>query len=295
MAAMCPTRSRVLSSGSAPCRAASAACSFSSTPVGWPVIDNAEAYVTHNEGLASSTVVGSDSSQLKDRDHRATKLQGHPLAFHQALGALNIIGSNRMVKRFHLQAMVFIPEAGTDVQFGHALPFIPWRRGDALVQSLPQQIREEMVIAVPPPLVVQGDEEQVGAFEIFQGCLPGNRGVEQNGITQGAAQAVEDRCAQQERLDAFGLLPEDFFHQIVQHEMVAAGERSDEAGGVLLSLQGKRSQLQAGNPAFGAAFQGGDVFCREGEAHHLVEKSGGFGGGKTQINGAHFGQVAPGA
>ena len=41
-----------------------------------------------------------------------------------------------------------------------------------MVQSLPQLISEEMVIAVPAPLVVQGDEEQVGAFEIFQGLLP---------------------------------------------------------------------------------------------------------------------------
>ncbi len=97
-----------------------------------------------------------------------------------------------------------------------------------------------MVIAVPAPLVVQGHDEQVGAFEIFQGCLPGNRRIEQNGITQRAAEAVEDRCAQQERLDAFGLLPEDFFNQIVQHEMVAAGERGDEVGGIFMSLYGKR-------------------------------------------------------
>ena len=123
------------------------------------------------------------------------------------------------------------------------------------MQSLPQQIREEMVIAVPAPLVVQGHDEQVGAFEIFQGCLPGSSRIEQNGITQGARHAVEDRCAQQEILDAFGLLPEDFFNQIVQHEMVAAGERCDEAGGVFMSLHGKCSQLQAGNPAFGARLQ----------------------------------------
>jgi len=31
-----------------------------------------------------------------------------------------------------------------------------------------------MVIAVPMPLVVQGDDEQVGVFEIFQGFLPGS-------------------------------------------------------------------------------------------------------------------------
>src|SRR6202011_4502453 len=114
--------------------------------------------------------------------------------------------------------------------------------------SLPQQLSEEMVIAVPTPLVVQRDEEQVGVFEIFQGFSPGSSGIHHNGITEGAAQAVEDRRAQQERLDAFGLLPEDFFHQIVEHEMVAAGERSDEAGGVLLSLKGNCTKLQAGNP-----------------------------------------------
>ncbi len=96
-------------------------------------------------------------------------------------------------------------------------------------------------------------------------------------------------------LNALGLLPQDFFEQIVQHEMVAAGERLDEAGGVFMSLQGKRGELQPGNPAFGAPFQGGDVFCREGKCHRLVEKSGGFGGGKPQVGGAHFGQVPPGA
>ncbi len=31
------------------------------------------------------------------------------------------------------------------------------------------------------------------------------------------------------------------------------------------------------------------------EAHHLVEKFGGFGGGETQVGGAQLGQLAPGA
>ncbi|HEV2655216.1 MAG TPA: hypothetical protein VGT82_09655 [Ktedonobacteraceae bacterium] len=106
------------------------------------------------------------------------------------------------------------------------------------MESLPQQLRKEMVIAVPAPLVVQRDEKQVGAFERVQGGLPGNRGVEHNGITQWAAEAVEDGGVQQEHLDVFLLALEDFFQQIVQHELVAAGERADEACGVLMSLQG---------------------------------------------------------
>src|SRR5688572_21081988 len=97
-----------------------------------------------------------------------------------------------------------------------------------------------MVIAVPTPLIVQGNEEQIGALEIFQSGLPGSRGVEQNGITKGAAQAVEDGCAQQERLNTFRLLSQDFFDQIVHHEMVTAGERLDEVAGVFMSLHGNR-------------------------------------------------------
>ena len=119
--------------------------------------------------------------------------------------------------------------------------------------------------------------------------------ADQNGITKRAAQAIQDGRAQQESLDAFGLLFQDFFDQVVQHEMVAAGEGFDEAGGVLMSLHGKCGQLQTGNPAFGAGFQCGDVFCREIQSHHPVEKISGFGGGKAQVGGAQFGQLVPDA
>jgi len=91
------------------------------------------------------------------------------------------------------------------------------------------------------------------------------------------------------------LLSQDFFHQIVQHEMVAAGEGLDEAGGVLMSLHRERGQLQAGDPAFGAGFQGRDVFGREVEAHDLVEEIGSFGGGETQVGRTQLGHLPPAA
>ena len=91
-----------------------------------------------------------------------------------------------------------------------------------------------------------------------------------------------------------GCCVQNLFHQIVQHELVAAGEGLDEASGVWMSLQGQRGQVQAGNPAFGAPFQGGDVLSFEGETHPLGEKLRGFGSGKPQVGGAQFGQLAPG-
>ena len=175
--------------------------------------------------------------------HRATEMQGNPFSFNQALGALDVISGSRMVKRFDLQVMILIPLAGTDVEIGYSHPFVPRGRGGTLLMSLPQQIGEEMVIAVPPPLIVQRDDEKVSTVEILEGFLPGSSGVEHNGITQGAAQAVEDRRAQQECLNAFGLLLQDFFDQVIHDEVVAAGERADEAGGVGMALQAQRGQL----------------------------------------------------
>ena len=60
-------------------------------------------------------------------------------------------------------------------------------------------------------------------------------------------------------------------------------------------MQSQGGQLQAGDPAFGAGFQRGDIFCGEVQSHHLVEKFGGFGGSKAQVGGAQFSQLAAGA
>ncbi len=61
--------------------------------------------------------------------------------------------------------------------------------------------------------------------------------VGHHGITERAAEPIEDGRPQQEGLDGFGLPLEDFFDQVVEHEVVAAGERRDEACDVFAALQ----------------------------------------------------------
>ena len=129
-----------------------------------------------------------------------------------------------------------------------------------------------MVVAVPAPLVVQGDDEQVGPIEVLEGLLAGGRGVEQHGITERAAEPIEDGRPQQEGLHGFGLPLEDLLDQVVEHEVVAAGERRDEAGDVFTALQRDRGQLQTGDPALGPGFERGDLVRGEVEVHHLVEE-----------------------
>ena len=87
----------------------------------------------------------------------------------------------------------------------------------------------------------------------------------------------------------------DFFDQIVHDVAVVAGEGSYKLGYVLAPAQREGCQLEAGNPAFGARFQCGDICRREVEAHHLVEKVGSFGRRKPQVGGAQLGQLVPNA
>ena len=172
-----------------------------------------------------------------------------------------------MLEGFDLEAVGLVPLAGTEVVLIHTSG-----RDRDLLAPLPQQIGEQMVVAVPAPLVVEGDDEQVGPIEVFEGLLTGGRGVEQHGITEGAAEPIEDGRPQQEGLHGFGLPLEDFLDQVVEHEVVAAGERRDEARGVLTALQRDRGQLQAGDPALGPGFERGDLVRGEVEVHHLVEE-----------------------
>jgi hypothetical protein len=88
---------------------------------------------------------------------------------------------------------------------------------------------------------------------------------------------------------------QDLFDEIIHHEMVAAGERLDKAGDVGMSAHGNRRELQTGNPALCAGFQRGDVFGRKVQPHHLVEKLGGFGRGKSQFGDAQFSHLSSGA
>ena len=124
-----------------------------------------------------------------------------------------------------------------------------------------------MVVAIPPPLVVQGDDEEVGAFQIGKGGLAVGRAIAQNGIAQGRTQAVEEGGVEEEGLDGGGLLVQHFFDEVIQHKVVAPREGVDEVGRLfvpLLALHGEGGQLQTRNPPFGACFEGGNFGGREG-------------------------------
>ncbi len=107
--------------------------------------------------------------------------------------------------------------------------------------TVAQQIGKQMVVAVPLPLVVQGDQEHVGVEQPFQQgmavCAPGDR------VAQITAQPVQDRRLQQEMLDLFRLPVEHFFGEVAQNEPVAAAQGGDETGWVGPVSDGQTGKL----------------------------------------------------
>ena len=204
----------------------------------------------------------------------------------QVRRAREIRGGQRMADRIGRRTMLLIPRARA-----------PMQRRD-LIGLLRQQMRsehvgKEVMIAIPVALIIQRHDKEVAALQGIQQRLPSCWPVtaSHSGPLKRSRMAVWSKKLR----TRFGLTLQDLVDQIVHDVAVVAGESPDEPGNVLVALHRERGQLQAGNPAFGARFQGGDVLRREVEAHHLVEKAGGFGGGKAQVGGAQFGQLVAGA
>ncbi|MNS84556.1 hypothetical protein D3C72_1183860 [compost metagenome] len=81
---------------------------------------------------------------------------------------------------------------------------------------------------------------------------------------------------------------QNFFCQIIQHEMVVARERPKEQIGVMIFLYGDRSQVQTRNPAFGTCLEPGYVIYGQVKIHCTVKKSFGFGKCKSHVGNAQL-------
>ncbi len=79
------------------------------------------------------------------------------LILNQVRRPFEIFAAQCMIYGLIDEPFLLVPLAGPAVQNWQSF----WL---GLVQTLPQQISKEMVIAVPTPFVVQGDDEQVGVF-----------------------------------------------------------------------------------------------------------------------------------
>jgi hypothetical protein len=116
-------------------------------------------------------------------------VDGNGDLLHASGDQVGIAGINRIVDRGLGQAMALAPVGRPESQLAHQL-------GLGALQLLTQQLLEQVMVAVPLPLAVQGDDEQVGALKRCKDrCRPA--GIKDR-VAQRPRQAIQHRGSGQE-------------------------------------------------------------------------------------------------
>ena len=138
-------------------------------------------------------------------------------------------------------------------------------------------VGEQVVVAVPPALVVERDDEQVLALEGLQHRL--TVGATGQGVAEVAGQLVEHGRVEQERAHVVRLPVQNLLDEVVQDEPVASGEGLNELSDVSRSVGGagmgprrQRGQLQPSRPPLGARLERGHERGLQLQPHHLIEE-----------------------
>ena len=169
-------------------------------------------------------------------------------------GVLVVAARDRVPYGIGQQPVLGEPSAGRGVQLGDPV-------GMPGSQTGTQRVGEEVVVAVPPALVVERDDEQVLALEGLEHRL--TVGAAGQGVAETAGQLVEHGGVEQERADLVRLPVQDLLDEVVEDEPMASGEGLDEPGDVAgrrgagMGPGRQRGQLQPGRPPLGARLERG--------------------------------------
>jgi hypothetical protein len=155
-----------------------------------------------------------------------------------------------------------------------------------------EDVREQVVVAVPAAAVVERDHEQVRAVQRLEHGPPAAPAGD--GVAQRAAEAVQDGGLDQEAADVGGLPTQHLLDEVVDDVPVVPGEPGDEAGHVVPTPHRQRGQLERGDPAFGASLQGRDVGRSQLESGDVVEVGRRLVEGEAQVSGSDLDQLAAG-
>ena len=203
---------------------------------------------------------------------------------------LVIAAGDRVPYGIAQQPVVGEPAAGRGVQLADPV-------GMPGSQTGTQCVGEQVVVAIPPALVVERDDEQVLALEGLQHQL--TVGAPSQGVAKPAGQLVEHGGVEQERAHLVRLAAQNLLDKVVEDEPMASGERLDKPGDVSRPLGGarmgpgrQRRQLQPGRPPLGARLERGHECGLQLQPHHLVEEHLRFIGGEPEVRRPHLDELA---
>src|SRR5215472_2978316 len=146
--------------------------------------------------------------------------------------------------------------------------------------------------AIPAPLLVQWHQEEVRSLQEREHLLTGRYArLGGHRLTYRSLQAREDGSIEQKVAHRRWQTRQDVLLHVVQQITLAAGEHLEERRTILALLQSESSQLQAGDPAFGAAQKPLHLFCGERRREHLAQILVRLDLSKAQIVPADLGQL----
>ncbi|MDP9207529.1 MAG: hypothetical protein M3O65_03335 [Actinomycetota bacterium] len=208
------------------------------------------------------------------------------MACDQRRGLGELTGRTGMADGLIKIARLPVPGRGPPVQ-GHQQPRLP------AVELHAEQLREQVLIAIPLAPIIQRNQEQIGAFQLLQ--QPRRPLRLQHGVAQRAGQALQDRGAQQEPPDGVRLAGQHLRAQVVGDMAVVAMERGDEGAGVLPAAKRQTGQDQPRRPALGPLGQTLGVAGPQLQPHRPVQEGQGFFVGELQVGDPDLGQLSPGS
>src|SRR5215207_6398637 len=171
------------SSGKAP-TIRSASLMSDSTPSSRPTHISAVACSSNSRGLRRFAPSGNTSSQPSRvrTSPREPHLPDHTL--DEFRRPLVVFRCQRVLHRLRDQAVLLVPRRRPTVQLFDALEALALKPGS-------QEIGEEVVVAVPAPLVVQRNDEEVVPVQPLQLLLPVGASGER--VTQRTTEVIENR------------------------------------------------------------------------------------------------------
>ena len=218
--------------------------------------------------------------------HLEVPVHRPPGALEQADRTIVVPRRTCLVDRLAYGPVGFEPGARAAVPFAHRVAQAPSRLGA-------EHVGEQGVEAVPAPLVVEADEEQVGAFEALEhlGAVVATR----HGVARRRAESIEHRYVEKERPNPFVDAAQHFVRQVVEHVTIAAGEGLHEGVRIVPSAERQGCELQPRRPAFGGRSERVRILGGQLQPHRTAQEAGALLRLEAQIVGVDLGQLAAGS
>ncbi len=205
-------------------------------------------------------------------------------------GVLVVATRDRVPYGIAQQPVLGQPSAGGGVQLTDPVAMPGSQTGT-------QRVGEQLVVAVPPALIVERDDEQVLALKGLQHQLT-VRATSQ-GVAKPTRQLVEHGSVEQEGPYLVRLPVQHLLNKVVKDEPMASRERLDKPSDVSRPVAGARmgpgrqpGQLQPHRPPLSARLERGHERRLQRQPHHLVEEHLSFIGGEPEVRRPHLHELA---